>query len=105
MNAEPQPAESEDRKLEGPTPLSERLISDLVEAVRQQLRKEAAARLRDVYLIGDIDKEQRAAHHRMAAGARQRQRQADHALHRQRGVTDRVVDREAVSHVATGTSR
>jgi ATP-dependent Clp protease protease subunit len=57
MDAEPQPAESEDRKPEGPAPLSERLINDLVEAVRQQLRKEAAARLRDVYLIGDIDKD------------------------------------------------
>src|SRR5919106_5845743 len=37
--------------------LSERLIVELVDAVRQQLRKESIERLRDVYLIGDIEKE------------------------------------------------
>jgi len=37
--------------------LSDRLIADLVDAVRAQLRKETAERLRDVYLIGDIEKD------------------------------------------------
>src|SRR5881628_722738 len=37
--------------------LSDRLIAELVDAVRGQLRKEAAERLRDVYLIGDIEKD------------------------------------------------
>jgi len=37
--------------------LSERLIAELVDAVRAQLRKEASERLRDVYLIGDIEKD------------------------------------------------
>jgi ATP-dependent Clp protease, protease subunit len=37
--------------------LSDRLIAELVDAVRQQLRKEAAERLREVYLIGDIEKD------------------------------------------------
>jgi ATP-dependent Clp protease, protease subunit len=37
--------------------LSDRLIADLVDAVRAQLRKEAGDRLRDVYLIGDIEKD------------------------------------------------
>ncbi len=37
--------------------LSDRLIAELVEAVRAQLRREAAERLRDVYLIGDIEKD------------------------------------------------
>src|SRR5918992_2502725 len=37
--------------------LSERLIADLVDAVRVQLRKEQGERLRDVYLIGDIEKD------------------------------------------------
>src|SRR5688572_11346243 len=36
---------------------SERLLHDLVDAVREILRKEQAERLRDVYLIGDIDKD------------------------------------------------
>jgi ATP-dependent Clp protease protease subunit len=37
--------------------LSDRMIAELVDAVRQVLRKEAADRLRDVYLIGDIEKD------------------------------------------------
>jgi ATP-dependent Clp protease protease subunit len=37
--------------------LSERLIAELVDAVRAQLRKEQGERLRDVYLIGDIEKD------------------------------------------------
>jgi ATP-dependent Clp protease protease subunit len=37
--------------------LNERLIVELIEAVRAQLRKEAADRVRDVYLIGDIEKD------------------------------------------------
>jgi ATP-dependent Clp protease protease subunit len=37
--------------------LSDRLIAELVDAVRAQLRKEVADRLRDVYLIGDIEKD------------------------------------------------
>ena len=36
--------------------LSDRLIAELVDAVRAQLRKETAERLRDIYLIGDIEK-------------------------------------------------
>jgi ATP-dependent Clp protease protease subunit len=37
--------------------LSDRLIAELVDAVRAQLRKETGDRLRDVYLIGDIEKD------------------------------------------------
>jgi len=37
--------------------LSDRLIAELVDAVRSQLRKEQNERLRDVYLIGDIEKD------------------------------------------------
>src|SRR5436305_8268735 len=37
--------------------LSDRLIAELVDAVRAQLRKEMGDRLRDVYLIGDIEKD------------------------------------------------
>ena len=37
--------------------LSDRLIAELVDAVRAQLRKEQVERLRDVYLIGDIEKD------------------------------------------------
>ena len=37
--------------------LNERLVAELVDAVRAQLRTEASSRLRDVYLIGDIEKD------------------------------------------------
>ena len=37
--------------------LSDRLIAELVDAVRAQLRREQGERLRDVYLIGDIEKD------------------------------------------------
>ncbi len=39
------------------TEFSDRLLYELIEAVKQVLRKEAAERLRDVYLIGDIEKD------------------------------------------------
>jgi ATP-dependent Clp protease protease subunit len=37
--------------------LSDRLVIDLIDAVKAILRKEASDRLRDVYLIGDIEKD------------------------------------------------
>lgn len=37
--------------------LSDRLVNDLVDAVKEIVRKEEANRIRDVYLIGDIDKD------------------------------------------------
>jgi len=37
--------------------VSDRLIAELVDAVRAQLRKEQSERQRDVYLIGDIEKD------------------------------------------------
>jgi ATP-dependent Clp protease, protease subunit len=37
--------------------LSDRLIAELVDAVRAQLRRETSERLRDCYLIGDIEKD------------------------------------------------
>jgi ATP-dependent Clp protease protease subunit len=37
--------------------LSDRLVAELIDAVRAQLRREQGDRLRDVYLIGDIEKD------------------------------------------------
>jgi ATP-dependent Clp protease protease subunit len=37
--------------------LNDRLLGELVEAIRDQLRKEHADRLRDIYLVGDIEKD------------------------------------------------
>jgi ATP-dependent Clp protease, protease subunit len=39
------------------TEISDRLLHDLVGAVKEIIRKEQSDRLRDVYLIGDIDKD------------------------------------------------
>ena len=40
-----------------PRELSDRLVIDLIDAVKAILRKEQSDRLRDVYLIGDIEKD------------------------------------------------
>ncbi|MGE0449647.1 MAG: ATP-dependent Clp protease proteolytic subunit [Vicinamibacterales bacterium] len=37
--------------------LTDRMIAELIDAVRAQLRREQGERLRDVYLIGDIEKD------------------------------------------------
>ena len=37
--------------------LNDRLIGELIEAVKGVLRKETSDRLRDIYLIGDIEKD------------------------------------------------
>ena len=37
--------------------LNERLLHELVDAVKDILRKEQSDRLRDVYLVGDIEKD------------------------------------------------
>src|SRR5215470_2003661 len=37
--------------------LNDRLIGELIDAVRDALRKEHADRLRDIYLVGDIEKD------------------------------------------------
>jgi len=39
------------------TDISDRLLNDIVDAVKDLVRKEQSDRLRDVYLIGDIDKD------------------------------------------------
>src|ERR1700749_4946866 len=39
------------------TDIRDRVLNEIVDAVKQIVRKEQSDRLRDVYLIGDIDKE------------------------------------------------
>src|SRR3954467_14470349 len=45
------------RTAAGMSDINERLLNDIVDAVKELVRKEQSERLRDVYLIGDIDKE------------------------------------------------
>jgi ATP-dependent Clp protease protease subunit len=56
----PPPAEdgrSQYAQFAPPRDLNDRLVMDLIDAVKGMLRKESADRLRDVYLIGDIEKD------------------------------------------------
>src|SRR6478609_10989203 len=39
------------------TDMNDRLLNELVDAVKEIVRKEQSDRLRDIYLIGDIEKE------------------------------------------------
>ena len=59
--AGPTPAPAEPRTSVTPFPthreVNDRLLSDLIDAVKGVLRKEASDRLRDIYLIGDIEKD------------------------------------------------
>jgi ATP-dependent Clp protease, protease subunit len=57
-----EPATSDDARAQGPQlssrpDLNDRLVLDLIDAVKGILRKETSDRLRDVYLIGDIEKD------------------------------------------------
>ncbi len=47
--------------------LNERLLLDVIDAVKGILRKEQSDRLRDVYLIGDIEKDTARGGHRAVA--------------------------------------
>jgi ATP-dependent Clp protease protease subunit len=53
----PEGERSQFAQLAHPRDLSDRLVLDLIDAVKGILRKEASDRLRDVYLIGDIEKD------------------------------------------------
>ena len=64
--------------------ITDRLLTELIDKVKEIVRKEQSDRLRDVYLIGDIEKDTaRAAIERLRELAND-STQADHALHQQR---------------------
>jgi ATP-dependent Clp protease protease subunit len=81
--------------------LSDRLIAELVEAVRAQLRKEASDRLRDVYLIGDIEKDTaRACIERLRDLANENSRPITLFINSAGGnVTDGLAIHDAVRHI------
>ena len=85
--------------------VSDRLLTDLVAAVREIVRKEDADRLRDVYLVGDIDKDTaRATIQRLRELASKAQNGVTLYLNTAGGnVTDGLALHDAVRHlVATG---
>ena len=81
--------------------LSDRLIAELVDAVRAQLRKDANDRLRDIYLIGDIEKETaRQCIERLRELASDNQRPINVYINSAGGnVTDGLAIHDAIRHV------
>jgi ATP-dependent Clp protease protease subunit len=81
--------------------LSDRMIAELVDAVRAQLRKEAADRLRDIYLIGDIEKDTaRTCIERLREFANENDRPITVFINSAGGnVTDGLAIHDAIRHV------
>lgn len=81
--------------------LSDRLIAELVDAVRAQLRKETSDRLRDVYLIGDIEKDTaRACIERLRELANENDRPLTLYINSAGGnVTDGLAIHDAIRHI------
>lgn len=86
-----------------PGELTDRLLNDLVEAVKQVLRREAAQRLRDVYLIGDIDKDSaRAAIERLRELASENTQPVTLYINSAGGnVTDGLAIHDAIRHLVS----
>src|SRR5947207_2154806 len=83
--------------------LNDRMIADLIDAVRQVLRKEASERLRDVYLIGDIEKDAaRAAIERLRELANESTRPITLYINSAGGnVTDGLALHDAIRHIVS----
>ena len=83
--------------------ISDRLLNDLVDAVKDTLRKEQSDRLRDVYLIGDIDKDSaRSVIERMRELANDSQRPITLYINSAGGnVTDGLAIHDAVRHLVS----
>src|SRR5438270_2708556 len=83
--------------------LSDRLIAELVDAVRVQLRKEQTDRLRDIYLIGDIEKDTaRACIERLRELANDSNRPISVYINSAGGnVTDGLAIHDAVRHIVS----
>jgi ATP-dependent Clp protease protease subunit len=81
--------------------LSDRLLAELVEGVRAQLRKEQTDRLRDVYLIGDIEKDTaRACIERLRELANENSRPITLYINSAGGnVTDGLAIHDAIRHI------
>jgi ATP-dependent Clp protease protease subunit len=83
--------------------VNDRLVADLIDAVRQQLRKESSERLRDVYLIGDIEKDTaRAAIERLRELANDNNRPMTLYINSAGGnVTDGLALHDAIRHMVS----
>jgi ATP-dependent Clp protease protease subunit len=82
---------------------SQRLVEELVDAVKDALKKEQSERLRDVYLVGDIDKDTaRAAIERIRELANDGRRPITFYMNTAGGnVTDGLALHDAIQHVVS----
>ena len=82
---------------------SERLVEELIDAVKDALKKEQAERLRDVYLVGDIEKDTaRAAIERIRELANDGRRPITFYMNTAGGnVTDGLALHDAIQHVVS----
>src|SRR5215831_8164817 len=80
---------------------NDRLLGELIEAVRDALRKEQAERLRDIYLVGDIEKESaKAAIERLRELANDNRKPITLYINSAGGnVTDGLALHDAIRHV------
>ena len=83
--------------------LSERLVCELIDVVRAQLRREQGERLRDVYLIGDIEKDTaRGAIERLRELASDSQRPITLYINSAGGnVTDGLALHDSIRHIVS----
>src|SRR5919205_4213503 len=83
--------------------LNDRLVAELIDAVRQVLRKESSERLRDVYLIGDIEKDTaRACIERLRELANENNRPINLYINSAGGnVTDGLAIHDAIRHIVS----
>src|SRR5205809_6656912 len=83
--------------------LNDRLIAELIDAVRHTLKKESTDRLRDIYLIGDIEKDTaRACIERLRELANDSNRSISVYINSAGGnVTDGLAIHDAVRHIVS----
>lgn len=83
--------------------INERLLSEIVDAVKGMIRKEQADRLRDIYLIGDIEKDTaKAAIERLRELANDSPKPITLYLNSAGGnVTDGLALHDAIRHIVT----
>jgi ATP-dependent Clp protease protease subunit len=89
---------------QGPRELNERLLVEVIDGVKAILRKEASDRLRDVYLVGDIEKDTaRNVIERMRELANDNRRPITLYLNTAGGnVTDGLALHDAIRHIVAG---
>ncbi|HEX2458043.1 MAG TPA: ATP-dependent Clp protease proteolytic subunit [Vicinamibacterales bacterium] len=83
--------------------INDRLLNDLVDAVKEILRKEQSDRLRDVYLVGDIDKDSaRTVIERLRELANEGRRPINLYVNSAGGnVTDGLALHDTISHIVS----